>query len=235
MPIICRDYDLLFTHVPKTGGTFVQRVLTDQLGGEMLSPKHMSYRRSSLADPPSIRVFTVRDPVDWYRSYWAYARSSVEHRAAWPTWQGGDVTHPTQPLDDRCGHRSFAWFVRNSLREFPEGFLRSVYCDFLNGATHALRAEHLREDLERLLELVGHEDPAVVRSLNDVGVTRRFWRQQAVLSPTLESRLREVENLDGLDFPYIGEVAGELARDGTMAVSDGAASRPAVDQALASR
>jgi hypothetical protein len=203
MPIVCRDFDLLFTHVPKTGGTFVQRVLIDRLGGELIHPKHDSFRRSRIVNPPTIRVFTVREPVSWYQSYWAYAHSSVRDSRAWPVWEGGYAGHPTRPLDQRCGHSDFAEFVRNALRVFPNGFLRSVYCDFLNGATHALRCEHLREDLATLLETVGYPDPSIVRTMDDAGPTEARWKRKANLPDRLERRLRTVENLDGLTIPYV--------------------------------
>jgi hypothetical protein len=201
--MICRDYDLLFTHVPKTGGSFVGGVLAKQLGGRMIKPKHLSFRRTVIEDPPSIRVFAVREPVSWYRSYWAYARAAVGHPRAWPIWEGGDVRHPTFPLDDTCGHQHFEQFVRNVLETFPEGFLRSVYCDFLNGATHVMRHSHLREDLEALLKIVGYDQPAVVHGLEPANVGEQRWKDKTILPRRLERRLREVENLDGLDLPYI--------------------------------
>jgi hypothetical protein len=204
MPLICREHDLLFTPVPETADTFVQRVLERDLGGERTcGPEHASFRSLQIENPPSIRFFTVREPVDWYRSYWAHARASMKHPKAWPIWAGGDVRHPTLPLDERCGHRDFAHFVRNALRVFPEGFLRSVYCDFLNGSTHVLRYEHLREHLEALLEMVGHENPAVVHEMPNETI-HDGWRRQAVLPRQLERELRDIENLDGLSIPYVG-------------------------------
>jgi hypothetical protein len=203
MPIVCRDHDLMFTHVPKTGGSFVSAILQRTLGGEVIRPTYLSFRRAQIENPPSIRVFTVRDPIAWYRSYWAYARSSMTHPRAWPIWNGGDVRHPTRPLDDRCGHRDFAQFVRNALRVFPDGFLRSVYCDFLNGSTLALRSEQLRDDLEELLRLVGCERSEFVRNTPDRNVTEDVWKKRAVLPPKLERELRETESLEGLAIPYI--------------------------------
>jgi hypothetical protein len=203
MPVICRDYDLLFTHVPKTGGSFVSRILTRSLGGETIWPKHNSFRRAQIENPPSVRVFTLREPVSWYRSDWAYSRASVTEPGAWPMWEGGDVRHPTRPLDARCGDRNFAEFVRKALKEFPNGFLRSVYCDFLNGSTHVLRYEHLRQDLQTLLTIVGFQNPGIVGETPEVGVTDQRWKNRAELPSRLEGRLRAVENLDGLIIPYV--------------------------------
>jgi hypothetical protein len=204
MPTICRDYDLFFAHVPKTGGTFVSEILTKYLGGKPRNPKHDTFRQAQVEDPPSIRVFTVREPLSWYRSYWAYARSSMRHRDAWPIWEAPEVRHPTRPLDERCGHRDFSRFVGNILETFPDGFVRSMYCDYLNGSTHVLRHEHLRDDLERLLEIVDYIKPSVVRDVPSVGVTENRWTQRATLPKRLVAQLREVDNLDGLVMPFVG-------------------------------
>jgi hypothetical protein len=200
MAILCRDYDLLFTLVPRTGGAFVRHVLTSRLGGEVLSAQHLTIRQTMLDDPPSTRVFTMREPVEWYRSYWAHSRASVAHPAAWPIWPGDE---PTRSLDRLGGHRTFAGFVRKALREFPNGFVRSLYCDYLNGATHVLRSEQLHADLESLLELVGYDNPAVVHELSDGSTAENAWKGQALLAPDLEAQLRDVENLEGLEFPYV--------------------------------
>lgn len=203
MAIICAEYDLMFTHVPKTGGTFVQRVLRGKLGGNAVGPKHASVRWTGLRELPSIRAFVVREPVSWYRSYWAYARQAMRDRNAWPVWEGGRRSHPTKRLDERCGAPDFEGLVRNSLREFPDGFLRSTYCDFLNGSTHAIRNERMRDDLAALLEMVGFAEPGIVHKMPDVHVTGDKWKSRAVLPPELEEELVATENLDGLDIPYL--------------------------------
>jgi len=205
MAVICHEYDLLFTHVPQTGGAFVSELLTQKLGGELVEPIHGTFRRTRIERPPSIRVFTVREPVSWYLSYWAHSRAAVNHPAAWPVRGMTDSKHPTHPIDVRCGHHVFARFIENVLHAFPDGFLRPVYCDFLNGSTHVLRFEHLSDDLETLLSMVGYNDPTVVRSLPDLDGDEavRTWKSRASLPRDVELRLREVENLDGLSIPYL--------------------------------
>jgi len=203
MPILCENYDLFFTHVPKTGGMFVSSVLVEHMGGEQVGTRHATYR---VAPPPrdvGHRVFVVRDPVSWYKSYWAWARGKVRHQAAWPIWAGGDRFHPTYRLDVTGGARTFPRFVQKMLTEFPNGFVRSMYCDFLNGTTHALRSEHLTRDLEWLLRDVGFERPELVREMPRVNETRRTKGNVVTIAPKLEARLREVDNLDGLLIPYV--------------------------------
>ena len=105
MPVVCRDYDLLFSHVPKTGGTFVERVLFQHLGGKRMGRKHHTFRSLRMADPPSVRVFVVREPLSWYQSYWAFCRQATKRGSAWPIWEAGESGHPTYPIDRRGGAR----------------------------------------------------------------------------------------------------------------------------------
>lgn len=203
MSIACDQFDLLFTHVPKTGGVFVEKLLADELNGHRVGSRHSTFRWLDLSDPPAVRAFTVRDPLDWYRSYWAYARGVVKRPAAWPIWQGGRADHPTHQLDQTCGSPHFETFVRNVLREFPNGFVRSMYCDFLNGSTHVLRTDRLATDLGTLLEVVGHPNPAVSSGRPRVNESNSDLKRQATLPRELENELREVDNLVGLTFPWV--------------------------------
>jgi hypothetical protein len=203
MAILCRQHSLLFTHVPRTGGAFVENVLRGSLSGRRVGTRHGTYRMIDLDSPPDVRVFTVREPVAWYRSYWAHACSSVNSPNAWPIWDDADRHHPTRPLDEHCGTSNFEHFVRNALEHFPSGFLRATYCAYLNGATVALRSEQLAKDLEILLGNVGYENPAVVREQEAVGGGPQKWIAKAKLPSKLERRLREVEDLHDLDIPYL--------------------------------
>jgi hypothetical protein len=208
VPILCRDYDLLFSHVPKNGGTFVERVLFQHLDGERVGRKHHSYRRvESKLDPvPSIRVFTMREPLSWYKSYWAHARAVTKRGSAWPIWEAGDPDHPTNPIDRTGGAPNFERFIRKVLKNFPNGFVRSMYCNFLNGSTHVLRTSYLTDDLEKLLELVGYANPSIVRDWPVANAGVKAFKEQAVLPPRLEARITEVDNLDGLTFPYVADM-----------------------------
>jgi hypothetical protein len=205
MAILCARYSLVFTHVPKTGGEFVERLLTDYAGGRKVGGRHDSFRRLELKRIPKVRVFTVRDPVDWYVSYWAFQRQVATRGVVWPTWDPGPGVggHPTAELDRRCGAPTFERFVLRALSEFPNGFVRSMYCRFLNGATHVMRTSHLHEDLEALLRLVSFDRPSVVRDSAPTNRTRRRYKKEADLSADTEQRIREIDNLEGLRFPFV--------------------------------
>ncbi len=199
----CEPYDLFVTHVPKTGGVFVEQVLINELKGQRVGGRHDTLRRINPDPLPTVRAFVVREPIGWYRSYWSFAMQTVKTPAAWPIWGKQRGGHPTSRLDSSCGSGTFETFVANVLREFPNGFVRSMYCDFLNGCTHALRTSHLRLDLEQLLSLVEFEHPEIVRELPAANESAVQLKSKAVLSEATERRLREVDNLAGLRFPYI--------------------------------
>ncbi|MDQ3738433.1 MAG: hypothetical protein M3337_04615 [Actinomycetota bacterium] len=169
----------------------------------MSGRKHATYRLWPPERPLTYRVFVVRDPVSWYRSYWAYARAATERASAWPIWEAGDKRHPTYRLDVTGGARTFERFVRKVLKEFPHGYVRAMYCDFLNGTTHALRAERLYDDLEWLLGEVGYKNPSVIRKWPRANETAGRFKDQATLPADLEAELRETDNLEGLLIPFV--------------------------------
>jgi hypothetical protein len=205
MAILCRDCDLLFAHVPKTGGVFVEQFLVEYLGGERVGGRHDTFRRVGLPRAPRVRAFVMREPLGWYRSYWGFQRQMSRRDSVWPIWDGGSGSHPTAELDRTCGSRHFEQFVLNALRQFPNGFVRSMYCNFLNGATHVLRTSHLAEDLESLLRVVDFDRPSLVRTRERVNETPAHWKDQAVLSAPTEQQVAEVDNLHGLVFPFVEE------------------------------
>lgn len=202
MGVYCEPYDLFVTHVPKTGGMFVEGVLFKELQGRRVGGKHDTLRQIKPDPWPTVRAFVVREPIDWYRSCWSFSLQTVKTPSAWPIWRKGRGHHPTSRLDATCGSDSFETFVLNALREFPNGFVRSMYCDFMNGCTHALRTSHLRHDLEQLLRLVEFEHPKIVRERPAANKSATELMSKAVLSEATEQRLREVDNLAGLRFPY---------------------------------
>jgi hypothetical protein len=202
MAILCDEYDLLFTHVPKTAGVFVEHLLVKRLAGRRVGGRHAPYHRIRLDTVPSVRAFVVREPVSWYRSYWAFSRQKSNTMAAWPTWGRGRDGHPTTTLDLACASQTFEGFVEKVLDEFPNGFVRTMYCNFLNGATHAIRMTNLRPDLEQLLRLVEFDRPSLARDFPAANETAARWKARTTLPEDLERRLAEVDNLDGLRFPY---------------------------------
>lgn len=203
MPIICDNYDLLFANVPATGSEFVEHVLTGELGGRSVGAPHSTFRRLALASPPQVRVLVVMQPAAWYRSYWSAKQAMTKKKSAWPI---GDPNDPTAELDRNCGDAELDRFVENALRYFPNGFVRSMYCAFTNGCTHALRATQLRTDLETLLRGVGFDRPSLARD-HPMSATPTG---QAAPSAESEREIDLIDSFQGLRFPYLPEVEDQL-------------------------
>jgi hypothetical protein len=60
----------VFLHVPKTGGTFVQRVIARDLPMERVNGRHSSYRDLSEEQRALPVLCVVRNPWDWYVSWY---------------------------------------------------------------------------------------------------------------------------------------------------------------------
>lgn len=136
--------------VPKTGSTWI-RAQVAELGlavetvGDPAMRDHdllASYDRTRYR---YIGAF-VRDPVEWYRSYWAYRTERG--------WR------PQYPLDRHCRSAEFRTFVRRAVSALP-GALGNIYDSYVGRPGEEVdfvgRQERLAEDFARFLRLIGEE------------------------------------------------------------------------------
>ena len=70
----------IYLHVPKTGGTFIEKQIYDLGIGTSIGPTH-----ATLREIPNkknlITVTSVRNPWEWYVSLWSFRRSYRERCA----------------------------------------------------------------------------------------------------------------------------------------------------------
>ena len=134
----------VFLHIPKTGGTWVSAVLRKLciVHEETTRRPHMRWPEI-LADPKmsawrGLKPFAfVRNPVSWYRSYWAYKNRMGWEKGNW--------------IDEACSADTFAMFVLKCITKHP-GLLGQMYERHTNGVETVGRFETLREDLLRILK-----------------------------------------------------------------------------------
>src|SRR3954452_19767180 len=98
MALYLPDYNALFVHCPKTGGSFVVKTLKNTL---KLNVRHVGYKHSHKDLVGTLRfrkhpyTFTlVRHPVSWYGSYWQMTVSRPRNGQLWYYWGPGTLWHP---------------------------------------------------------------------------------------------------------------------------------------------
>jgi Tfp pilus assembly protein PilF len=171
--------------VPKTGSTWI-RAKVGELGLEVeyLGDPAMrdhdlleSYDRSRYRH---IGAF-VRDPLEWYRSYWAYRMERG--------WR------PRYPLDEHCRSDDFETFIRNAVTILP-GALGNIYWSYVGPPDDEIdfvgRQERLAEDFARFLRLIGEPvDEAMLHQGSPVNATS--------IQPDYPEELKELITLSEWD------------------------------------
>ncbi|WP_369260903.1 hypothetical protein [Streptomyces sp. R35] len=151
---------------PKTGSTWIRKKIRE-LGiafedvGDPAMREHdllADFDRSRY----SIVGAFVRDPLEWYRSYWSYRMEKG--------WR------PQYPLDEHCESDDFETFVRRAVTILP-GALGNIYTSYVGAPGEEIdfigRQENLQEDFARFLELAGEEfDRAVLAEGSRINATK---------------------------------------------------------------
>ena len=140
--------------VPKTGSTWI-RAKVGELGLEVEEVGDPAMREHDLlaAFDRSRYAFVgafVRNPLDWYRSYWSYRMEKG--------WR------PAYALDEHCQSEDFETFVRKAVTVLP-GALGNIYTSYVGEPAEQIdfvgRQENLAANFAQFLSLIG-EDPGPV-------------------------------------------------------------------------
>lgn len=152
--ILVEDLDLLFIHVPQTGGTAVRRYLVEHLGGFPVARQHQVWEQVAVTLPrrEHLRVMTsIRDPLDQtVSSYYKVAR---DHRGTIASGASGARRRRQAAYVSSGSHDFEDWFSRYRRRVFSPRWLGSV-----RRSRWVLRFESLERDLLAALSEAGWSD-----------------------------------------------------------------------------
>lgn len=108
------EYNLVFLHCPKTGGTFI-RELVKRLDITSISrqPIHGDLELARQRYGKQVQAFTIlRHPAEWLRSYWADRMKG--------SWAG------ELPIAHECADLNFNGFASKVVTKFP-GFVTELF------------------------------------------------------------------------------------------------------------
>ena len=141
MPLVLSKSKSMFLHLPKTGGTWVRFALVKVgIAYKDYELEHATYEESKHLFPDSPRFTILRNPFDWYASFWAM-------RQIEDSWGGAWV------IGHDCKSNNFNKFIGFCCLKHP-GFLTNVYKEFAVEGVTVLRTENLNTDLADYLESV---------------------------------------------------------------------------------
>ncbi|WP_375257984.1 hypothetical protein [Citreimonas sp.] len=175
--------DAIFLHIPKTGGSFVSRILYDQglvsyqIGGKHSDASHIlvpplgskrpnrrpkEWLKYALAvrrlrrNPSPVLVHAVRNPYSWYESWFKYMSAPDRAWRDWGTTGQPLDYHPNMELNGIRGD-DFNAMMADMIEKQP-AYVTRLYCRFGSfGNTRVLKLETIAQDLCDLLDDIGAE------------------------------------------------------------------------------
>ncbi len=142
-------------HIPKTGGRF-------NLFACVKATEHRGYvvdEKPGLPDNGKPTLVMVREPENWYPSFWAYDKSLMR-----------DHNFPTVFLDEIMAlyDEDFDVFTQNVI-DNGNGFLKRFFGQYLPYATTIGHTENIKDDLVNFLRASGEDfNEQVIRDMGYV-------------------------------------------------------------------
>jgi len=183
--------NMVFLHVPKTGGTWVTQAV--QAAGVAALPPSSAGARAARGDPHTslgelsagdrFSVAFVRHPLDWWRSYWGHRM-----RAGWLA---------ESSLDRATASDDFNEFIMRVVEHCP-GTVDGLVRRFIGSPTAEVafvgRFEHLLEDTCQALTLSGERFSLPALRAHPPENTNDYVRFSALYKPEVAERLAAAEH-----------------------------------------
>jgi hypothetical protein len=169
----------MFFHLPKTGGMSVRRAIASSGVACFQANMHITPDKVLPAIPDRYSFTFVRNPVTWWRSFWAQTQ-----RAGNSWWPSADVFHPIMNGRRRSTYEEFMTWI---LDDMPGQYTRIVDC-YTDGVNRVGRTEYLATDLAAILEGIGEPAPAMSVSRN-VGK----YDERSLSTPAIDAEITRTE------------------------------------------
>ncbi len=213
----------IFLHIPKTGGSWVERMLYEQgLVEKQIGHKHANVERviyphtireaarflfsalprklasqGSFPSPPFMFAF-VRHPLSWYESWWKF-----NMKKGWPTW--GDPRDPNRwhPNADLAGLESsdFNKYMKELVRAHP-GYVTTLYHTYTGPYVQFVgHQETLAHDLIEVLRILNvHFDEDRILASGKINVSGN--QHQIKWDPEIRRKVLDLESAALARFGY---------------------------------
>jgi hypothetical protein len=176
--IISHTYKYLFVELPRTGSTAISRELCQQYDGQRILRKHSTYydflREATAAEREYFVFSGIRNPLDDAVS--RYFKLSTNHNQRFTDPR---KTQRRSNLAERLESWLFGYVTRHDA-DFETFFRKSYVFPYNNWATmsrqhydYVIRFEHLQEDFECALRLIGIEPKRPLPLRNPTAKRRR--------------------------------------------------------------
>tara|TARA_B110000483_G_scaffold96645_1_gene118749 strand:- start:147 stop:725 length:579 start_codon:yes stop_codon:yes gene_type:complete len=143
MAVIVKDYNSVFVHIPKTGGSSIQQWLLDNTSSQVTkSTKHYTLQKlESKYGKFDFSFAVVRNPWDWCVSWYSFTRDRALRRIQNPKQKGRfSLEYNQQVLDDY--EKGFEYFIEST--KLTDQHHRTM------GVSYIMKLENINYDIQLL-------------------------------------------------------------------------------------